>query len=125
MPQRLLDVALPRVSDTSIAVTALVALHVLFNILANVALRISARGGTWTDVLVWQIAGNLAGLVTVITLTVLLRYLPLGIAFPVTTGASIIAVQVVAARWIFDEPIGATQWAGASLIVLGVFLVQR
>jgi multidrug transporter EmrE-like cation transporter len=125
MSQRLIDVALPRIADASFAVPALVAIHVLFNLLANVAFRLSARGATWTDVVVWQIAGNVAGFTTVVALTVLLRYLPLGVAFPVTTGCSVIAVQVVAARWLFAEPIGAMQWSGALLIALGVFLVQR
>jgi multidrug transporter EmrE-like cation transporter len=125
MSQRLMDVALSRIADASLAVPALIAVHLVFNVLANVAFRWSARGATWTDVVVWQIAGNVAGFATVVALTVLLRYLPLGVAFPVTTGLGIIAVQVVAARWIFAEPIGAMQWSGALLIVLGVFLVQR
>jgi multidrug transporter EmrE-like cation transporter len=121
MSQRLID----GMVDARFAVAALIALHVLFNIAANVALRLSARGATWSDVVVWQIAGNVAGFVTVLALTGLLRFLPLGVAFPLTTGLSVVAVQVVAARWIFAEVIHPVQWAGALLIVLGVFLVQR
>jgi multidrug transporter EmrE-like cation transporter len=105
--------------------TALVALNVIFSILANAAFRVSARSATWSGVLTWQVVGNLAGFVTVVSLTGLLRYLPLTIAFPVTTGMSILGVQVVAANWLFHEPIGLGQWAGALLIGLGVFLVQR
>ncbi len=115
----------PRWTDAPFAVSALVAVHVLFNIAANIALRWSSRGATWTDVVVWQIAGNLAGFVTVVALTGLLRYLPLGVAYPLTTGLSVVAVQVVAARWFFGELVTPVQWAGALLIVLGVFLVQR
>ncbi len=36
MSQRLIDVALPRIADASLAVPALIAVHVLFNVLANV-----------------------------------------------------------------------------------------
>jgi len=104
---------------------ALIALNVLFTIVANAAFRVSARAATWTDVLAWQVVGNLAGLVTVLSLTGLLRYLPLTIAFPLTTGIGILGVQLVGARWLFNEPIGLTQWAGALLIGLGVFLIQR
>jgi drug/metabolite transporter (DMT)-like permease len=43
----------------------------------------------------------------------------------VTTGLSILGVQIVAARWIFNEPVNAMQWTGALLIALGIFLVQR
>jgi multidrug transporter EmrE-like cation transporter len=106
-------------------ITALIVLNVLFSIVANAALRVSAQSATWTGVVTWQIVGNLAGFVTVLCLTGLLRTVPLAIAFPVTTGLSIVGVQLVAAKWLFHESIDAVQWAGALLIVLGVFLLQR
>ena len=106
-------------------VTILIALNVAFCIAANAAFRISARSATWGDVLVWQVLGNLAGLVTVVSLTALLRYMPLNVAFPITTGISILGVQLVAAKWLFQEPINPLQWTGAVLIGIGVFLVQR
>ena len=105
---------------------ALIALNVLFTIVANAAFRVSARSATWSGVLTWQIVGNLAGLVTVVSLTGLLRYLPLTVAFPVTTGMGILGVQLVGARWLFNESVDLTQWAGAMLIGLGIFfLIQR
>ncbi len=105
--------------------TALVVLNVVFSIVANASFRVSAHSPTWSAVVAWQVVGNLAGFVTVLTLTALLRYMPLAVAFPLTTAASILGVQIVAARWIFDESINAVQWMGALLIVIGVFLVQR
>ncbi|MCW5889301.1 MAG: hypothetical protein KIT14_01980 [bacterium] len=117
--------ALPPLPDAPLVVVLLVVLHVLLNVVTNVALRWSAYGATWSDVVVWQIAGNLAGFVTVLCLTGLLRYLPLGVAYPLTTGLSVIAVQVFAAHWFFGEAIQPAQWAGTLLIVLGVALVQR
>jgi len=120
---RLGDLALP--ASTPAIITALIVVNVIFSILANAAFHVSARSTSWSDVLTWQLFGNLAGLITVLALTGLLRYLPLSIAFPVTTGMSILGVQVVAARWLFNEPIDAVQWAGALLIGVGVFLVQR
>ena len=109
----------------SAIMTALVTLNVIFSILANAAFRISARSESWGDVLTWQVLGNLAGFVTVITLTGLLRYTPLSVAFPLTTGMSILGVQIVAAQYLFHEPISSVQWAGALLIGVGIFLVQR
>jgi multidrug transporter EmrE-like cation transporter len=106
-------------------ISALVALNVIFTIVANAAFRFSARSATWSEVLTWQVLGNLAGLATVVSLTGLLRYVPLTIAFPVTTGISILGVQLVAAKWLFNEPVNTVQWAGALLIGLGVFLIQR
>jgi multidrug transporter EmrE-like cation transporter len=105
--------------------TALVALNVTFSILANAAFRLSAGGATWSNVLTWQVLGNLAGLITVFTFTGLLRYMPLTIAFPLTTGMSILGVQLVAAQWLFHEPVNTVQWMGSLLIGVGIFLVQR
>jgi len=104
---------------------ALVVLNVLFGIVANAAFQVSARSATWGQVVAWQVVGNLAGLVTVIALTAMLRYVPLSIAFPVVTGMNILGVQVVAAKWLFNESIDGVQWMGALLIGVGVFLVQR
>lgn len=105
--------------------TALITLNVLFSIFANAAFRVSARSATWSAVLIWQVVGNLAGVITVVSLTGLLRYMPLTIAFPVTTGMSILGVQLVAAKWLFNEPINGIQWTGSLLIGVGIFLLQR
>src|SRR5215470_5972185 len=120
---RFADLASSRMTNVTAVVMA--ALNVVFSIVANAAFRVSARSATWSGVLTWQVVGNLAGFVTVVSLTILLRYVPLRIAFPVTTGMSVIGVQLVAAKWMFHEPINSLQWAGALLIGLGVFLVQR
>jgi multidrug transporter EmrE-like cation transporter len=125
MPHRLTDAAAARAADAPLVVGGLIAVHVLFNVFANVAFRWSARGATWGDVVTWQVVGNLAGLVTVLALTGLLRYLPLSVAYPLTTGLSVIAVQLVAAHWFFGEAIARGQWVGTVLIVVGVFLVQQ
>ncbi len=69
--------------------------------------------------------GNLAGLATVITLTWLLRYMPLSVAFPLTTGLTLLGVQMVAASWIFHEPISERQWVGTIAIVIGIWLIRR
>jgi multidrug transporter EmrE-like cation transporter len=101
----------------------LAAVNLVFNVVANASFRVSADSRTWRDFLFWQVVGNLAGLITVLTLTGLLRYLPLGLVFPVTTGLMVIGVQVIAAHWLFHEPISPTQWVGALLVVAGIFLI--
>jgi multidrug transporter EmrE-like cation transporter len=109
----------------SAAVTVLLAVNLLFNVLASAAFRISARSASWREVMSWQVTGNAAGFVTAVTLTGLLRYVPLSIAFPVTTGMSILGVQVIASWCLFHEPIDAVQWLGSLLIGVGIFLLQR
>ncbi len=92
---------------------ALFALNLAFNILANGAFRLSAHAASWREVVTWQVVGNVAGFVTVVTLGVLLRYALLSIVFPVTTGPSMLGVRLLAASWLFREPISAAGWAGS------------
>jgi multidrug transporter EmrE-like cation transporter len=106
-----------------LAVPVLLVLNFAFNVIANASFKLSALGGSWPTFLWWQVAGNLAGFITVITLTWLLRYHPLHVVFPVTTGLAVLGVQVLAAAAFFHEPIGARQWLGTLLIVLGIVLI--
>jgi multidrug transporter EmrE-like cation transporter len=105
------------------AVPVLLLLNLAFNVIANASFKLSALGGSWQSFLGWQVAGNLAGFITVITLTWLLRYHPLHLVFPVTTGLAVVGVQVLAAARLFHEPIGPRQWLGTLLIVLGIFFI--
>jgi multidrug transporter EmrE-like cation transporter len=98
--------------------------NLLFNIIANASFKVSAQSSNWKGFLFWQVVGNLAGLITVITLTGLLRYIPLHIAFPVTTGLAVIGVQVIAGIFLFGESISLAQWVGTVLVVLGIALLS-
>jgi multidrug transporter EmrE-like cation transporter len=122
---RLGSLTLPKAGEATVFVLALIVVNLAFNVLSNASFRVSALSGTWRGILTWQVVGNLAGLVTVITLTLLLRYLPLSVAFPLTTGLTVLGVQLVAASWIFHEPITERQWLGTLAIVLGIWLVRR
>ena len=104
---------------------ALLGGNLLFNIVANASFKLSATSAEWRSFLAWQVVGNLAGLITVLTLTWLLRYLPLHVAYPVTAGLAVIGVQVAAARWLFDEAVSPTQWLGTLLVVTGIVLISR
>jgi len=104
---------------------ALLAGNLLFNIVANASFKLSATSTGWRGFLAWQVIGNLAGLVTVLTLTGLLRFLPLHVAYPITAGLAVTGVQVMAARWLFGEAISSGQWLGTLLVVIGIVLVSR
>lgn len=102
---------------------ALVVSSVLFNIVANASFKASADGRTWRQFLVWQVIGNAAGFATVLILTGLLRYLPLQVAYPVTTGLGVIGVQVVGAWLLFHQHISPLQWIGTLLIMAGILCI--
>jgi multidrug transporter EmrE-like cation transporter len=104
-------------------VLTLVGANLLFNIIANACFKVSAFALSRREFLAWQVIGNLSGLITVVTLTALLRFIPLHTAFVVTTGLAVIGVQVVAASLVFREPITSAQWLGTALVVMGIALV--
>jgi multidrug transporter EmrE-like cation transporter len=109
---------------SAITITVLTGGNLLFNIVANASFELSAASPAWRGFLAWQIAGNLAGFITVLTLTGLLRFVPLHVAYPVTGGLAVIGVQVVAAELIFHEQISSAQWLGTLLVVAGIALIS-
>ena len=125
MFNRFSGISIPHLSGASLTAFWLILFNLAFNVLANASFRVSAMSGTWRGIIAWQVAGNLAGFITVITLTWLLRYMPLSIAFPLTTGLAILGVQFVAAIWLFHEPVSQRQWLGTLAIVAGIWLIQR
>ncbi len=110
-------------TGSPIAPVIFVCLNLVFNIVSNVGFKLSADSPNWRGFLAWQIIGNVAGLVTVLTLTALLRYVPLGLAFTVTTGLAVLGVQVASSAVFFHEPVSHTQWLGTLLVTAGIALV--
>ena len=101
----------------------LLSANLVFNIIAGASFKLSAVSPTWRGFLIWQVVGNLAGFITVLALTGMLRYIPLSVAYPITTGLAVLGVQVAAARLWFHESISPAQWLGALLVVIGILLV--
>jgi undecaprenyl phosphate-alpha-L-ara4N flippase subunit ArnE len=101
----------------------LLASNVLFQVIGNSGFKLSATSGDARGFWTWQVVGNLAGLASVITITVMLRFLPLSIVFPVTTGLTVIGIQVFAAGFLFRESISPVQWLGTLLVVAGIALI--
>ena len=98
--------------------------NLLFSIMANTSFKVSAESSNLKGFLFWQVIGNLAGFITVITLTGLLRFIPLHVAFPLTTGLAVIGVQIIAGMLLFGESISFNQWVGTILVVLGIALIS-
>ena len=108
---------------SAIATTALIGSNLLFNIVANASFKFSATSSSWRGFWAWQVLGNVAGFITVLSLTGLLRFVHLHVAYPVTAGLAVIGVQVVAAALLFREPISPAQWLGCLLVVAGIALI--
>lgn len=99
--------------------------NLVFTIVANASFKVSAHSSSLRTFLFWQVIGNLAGLVTVLTLTWLLRYQPLSVAFPLTTGLGVVGVQAVASHLLFGETISLERWLGSFLIILGIVFLCK
>jgi len=115
--------ALEQSGSNNVLILTFISANLLCNIVANASFKVSASSPNVRSFLTWQVIGNIAGFITVLTLTGLLRYIPLSIAYPVTMGLAVLGVQVVAASVLFREPITPAQWLGALLIVLGIMLI--
>ena len=115
----------PLTQGNALIIGGLLFLNMVFNILGNASFKLSALAANWKGLVGWQVAGNLTGFVTVLTLTGLLRYLPLHVAQPMAQGLAILGVQIVAAKLFFHEAISPTQWIGMLVIVAGIVLIQK
>ena len=109
----------------ALGLLALIVSNFVFTICANSSFKVSAQSTNWRNFLLWQVVGNLAGLATVITLTWLLRYQPLSVVFPLTTGLGVIGVQIITDHWLFREVISLERWLGAILIILGIAFLRK
>ena len=90
---------------------------------ANALLKLSAdANGVWLFI-VFQAAGNLAGLAAVLLYTGLLRRMPLHVAFPLSRGVGVLGVQLAASVLIFGERFKPTEAAGAAVVAVGIILV--
>ncbi|MGQ9778694.1 MAG: hypothetical protein ACUVRM_02285 [Bacillota bacterium] len=110
-------------APNNVTTLALLGANLFFNMVANAGFKLAAMSTTWRSFLAWQVVGNLAGFITVLTLTGLLRYLPLHVAYPVTAGLTALGVQVVVARLVFGETISSTRWLGSLLVAVGIVLI--
>jgi multidrug transporter EmrE-like cation transporter len=107
----------------SFLVLSLIVLNLGFVVVSNVSFKFSASSVGWQGLLKWQLVGNIAGFLSVITLTGMLRYMPLSLGYALSAGVGFVLVELVGARAILHEEIGLLQWIGIWITALGVFLI--
>lgn len=106
-------------------IASLVVANLAMVVLSNVSFKFSALEPDWPGLLRWQVLGNLAGLASVVTFTIMLRHLSLAIAFGLSAGLGFVLVQVVGARLIFQEAVTSGQWLGVALVTAGIVLISQ
>nr|MBC7245782.1 hypothetical protein [Chloroflexota bacterium] len=111
----------------TVLIVALIVLNLLCILFSQVSFKwsaISSNSSDWKGFLRWQIIGNVLGFVSVLSLTALLKFIPLHHATAISMGLGFVLVQVIGARLIFHESISRTSWSGAGLIATGIVLVS-
>ncbi|HIC93911.1 MAG TPA: hypothetical protein EYP09_06660 [Anaerolineae bacterium] len=102
----------------------LILAYLILVIASNIGLKLSALSQELRGFLWWQAVGNALGFLGVLTLTLLLRLMPLHLAYALTYGLSFVGVQVVGARLFFREAIAPVQWLGIAFIAVGIVIVS-
>jgi multidrug transporter EmrE-like cation transporter len=105
-------------------IVALILGNFAFNVIANTCFKISTNSPNMRVFLFWQVIGNITGFLVVVTITGLLHYVPLHIAFPLTTGLAVIGLQVVS-NMMFRETIPSIRWVGTFFVLVGIVLLSR
>ena len=113
-----------RASNPTLIISLVIA-NMVFNIFSNVCFKYSIAAFNMRQFVAWQVVGNLAGFLTVITLTWMLKFVPLHVAFPLTTGLAVIGVHIIGSMLIFKEPVSNAQWLGTLAIIAGIILVTK
>jgi multidrug transporter EmrE-like cation transporter len=111
-------------AQKNVVLIALVLGNLAFNVLSNTCFKVSTGSSNIRGFLFWQVIGNTAGFITVLSLTALLHYLPLHIAFPITTGLAVVGVQLVG-NLLFRETIPGVRWIGTLFVIVGIVLLSR
>lgn len=105
-------------------ILALIVINLLCILFSQVSFKRSALCSNWKEILRWQIIGNVLGFISVLSLTALLKFIPLHHATAISMGLGFVFVQVIGARLIFHESVSKMSWTGAGLIVAGIVLVS-
>jgi len=108
----------------ALSIVGLTLSNLIFTVVSNIGFKLSADSAGWQAFLWWQVVGNTAGFLSVIAFTVLLRMISLHVAWAVTAGFGFALVEVIGARFFFQEAITSWQWFGVALITCGIFVVS-
>lgn len=73
--------------------------------------------------LLWFLGAGVAGTVSMLLYTFILRYIPLHVGYAILFGLGFVVVQVVAARLILKESVSVLQWIGGAVVVAGILMV--
>jgi multidrug transporter EmrE-like cation transporter len=89
---------------------------------SNALVKLSAEAAWFWPFILPFAAGNVAGLGGVLIYSLMLKRMPLHIAFPLTRGFGVLGVQLAASLLLFHEALRPTEVAGAVMVTAGIIL---
>lgn len=107
-----------------LAIVALALVNLGSVVLSQIGFKWAANSQEWRGFITGQVVGNLAGFVGVITLTLLMRYIPMHLVTAISMGLGFVLVQVVAAHWVFHEKLHDEYWLGMALVAVGIMVIS-
>jgi len=108
----------------TLATAGLILAYLFFTVISNLGFKWSAASSGAREFIKWQVMGNVAGFMSVLALTGILRFIPLHLATAFTIGLGFVAIQFFGAHLVCGETITSSQWLGIALIALGVAVVS-
>jgi len=101
-----------------IAVVALVALAA-----SQIGFKYASGAQNFKTTILWFLAAGVAGTISMVLYTILLRFVPLSVGYAVLFGLGFVLIQVVAAKLILKESISLVQWLGGAVMVAGILMI--
>ncbi len=89
---------------------------------AHISFKLSAGKRKAKGFLFWQVIGNLAAFLGVLAYTLVLKTIPLHVAYPLTEGLTSVGVLLVGGLLVLKERIRPIAWVGAGLVLAGIAL---
>jgi drug/metabolite transporter (DMT)-like permease len=93
------------------------------NVGATTSFALSGMSGNAKAFLLWQLLGSAFGLGTQLTFAGLVRFSSVQWASAIGIGLAFVSAEVFSAYAIFREAFSRTQWAGVSLVFVGLMLI--
>lgn len=102
----------------------LAALVVVIHATGQIGFKQASNAQNLKWAIVWFLGGGAVGTIAMILYVVLLRYIPVYMAYAINYGLGLVLVQLVISKFIFKEPVTVLQWIGGAVVVIGIAMLS-
>lgn len=102
----------------------LAALVVVIHAAGQIGFKQASNAQNIKWAVIWFLGGGAVGTVAMILYVILLRFVPVYVAYAVNYGLGLVLVQLVISKFIFKEPVTPLQWIGGAVVVIGIVMLS-